>query len=269
MLLILYGSVMRTYKFFIILFLSLFSNLILANHFYVGGSLGILVDHDNELSVAKTPLVHFSINDGHGNSATGDIQANIFASPSYNSAVASRLFAGYQYNIWLGAEVGLIQFTGLTWDVEKTVDGIRDGESSGHKEIFPKTYGDIQKKFSLTAYGLDLLATTTWNINQQWKLFGKWGLTLIQAKYNRPALGYYSFKNTSKIYILPEFILGAGYQLNLHWEIFVTLSTILGKGNAKSLITDTNDDNAIPKTTGDVDYFPTLQSTNLGVVYHF
>lgn len=113
---------------------------------------------------------------------------------------------GYQINQYWGFELGYTRFAGVSYVA--TVPGtIRNAQ----------------------LYGIDLLATGTLPINDQFNLFAKAGAMDMFGKPTQPTEpAYYRSR------IVPEFGVGMGYGLTRHWTLILQGITTLSMNSSSS-----------------------------------
>jgi hypothetical protein len=142
-----------------------------------------------------------------------------------NGGVAGRLFIGYQFNHYLGAELGYSKFS----DSNTSANGLAVAQVYGYSLDQISASDSEYASVNFSTYAVDLVAKLTAPLSNNFDLYAKVGVAYLNQKGNvneaysesAQVLGVvvasggdaYSFKTSASGYY-PTFGLGAAYEIN-------------------------------------------------------
>lgn len=140
-----------------------------------------------------------------------------------------RLGAGYDFNQYVAAELGLAKYANAEIDV------------AGFEEAKVKPFA------------IDLLVKGTYALSDDFFVYGKTGIAYVNVNYNSSNNFFEDDKSDNKHFLRPELALGAGYNVNENVAVDASYSRIVGTGDVQNT----------------PDYLPNLDLLAVGITYKF
>ena len=219
-----------------------------------GGTTGFPVESSD--TYIFSPIVVSRINTSDTQAEIGAIRTLKKSSSAYPAFLS--LSAGFAFNKYFSTELGFSVYGKAKWNATKLEDQLISYQSSA--SLYPPESDftpEVSKEFTMSVYMMDLLVGGTYPFDNGFSVFAKGGVALADAKYKRPSLGIITYTSANRVYVLPKFVFGAGYDITKNINVNINYSYIVGRGNVKSLVTDQTS----------INYFPSMSSVSLGLTY--